>query len=187
MRIISGKYGGRKITMDEKAPVRPTSDKARGALFSSVAAVIPGSRFLDVCAGTGAVGIEALSRGALHVTAIEQSQRVVGLLRQNAGSLGIDDSEFEILQGDFRRVLANMPGRTFDVIFIDPPYEQGLSHAALEQVSGYGLLADGGVMIVEHFAKEELPAACAGLVQFKIRKYGQTVMTYYRKGEMADE
>lgn len=187
MRIISGKYGGRQISMDDKAPVRPTSDKARGALFSSIAALIPGGSFLDICAGSGAVGLEALSRGALHVTSIEQSPRAVELIRVNAENLGVDSADFEILPGDFRAILPTLSGRRFAVIFADPPYGQRLLQSALEQVSRYALLADEGIMVLEHFAREKLPSQCFDLEQFKVRKYGQTLMSFYRKGEQGNE
>lgn len=173
--------------MDDKAPVRPTSDKARGALFSSIAALVHGSRVLDICAGTGAVGLEALSRGALHVTAVEQAQRAIDLLKLNANALGVDPARYEIMRGDFRSVLGRLAGRQFDIIFADPPYEQGLLISVLEQVWRHNLLADNGVMVMEHFAKEEPPEASADLVRFKVKKYGQTTMTFYRKGEIGDE
>jgi 16S rRNA (guanine(966)-N(2))-methyltransferase RsmD len=187
MRIISGIFGGRKIAMDDRCPVRPTSDKARGALFSSVASMIPGCSFLDICAGTGAMGIEALSRGAAHVTAIEQSQRVIELLSQNTAAMGIGIADFEVLCGDFRTVLPVLAGRTFDVIFADPPYEQGLAQSAVELVALHDLLADDGVLVVEHFFKEDMPLTSAGLEQYKVRKYGQTTMTFYRKGAFNNE
>lgn len=181
MRVIAGKFGGRRILMDDMSPVRPTSDKARGALFSSLAATVPGSLFLDIFAGTGAVGIEALSRGAAHVTAIEKSRSVVKLLQSNMDSLGIDSHELQVMVGDFRDMLPLLAGRKFDCIFADPPYYTGLAQRTLELAAELDLLNASGVMVIEHFSKETLPVSCGCLLQFKLRRYGQTSLSFYRK------
>ncbi|KAF0197970.1 MAG: putative methyltransferase [Bacillota bacterium] len=183
MRIISGIYGGRQILMDDNLPIRPTSDKARGAVFSSIAMLIPESSILDIFAGTGAVGIEALSRGAKLVTAIEQSPKVAALIARNRDGLGIQRDQLAVIVGSFERELPRLAGSTYDVIFADPPYSRGYAQLALELVAKYGLLHPTGAMIIEHFSKEEVTDRAGDIRRAKVRYYGQTMMSYYLRGE----
>lgn len=165
--------------MDDRLPIRPTSDKARGAVFSSIAPLICNARFLDIFAGTGAMGIEALSRGASSVVAVELSPKVARLIRRNCESIGVPLELLSVRVGAFNKVLPTLLGCTFDVIFADPPYDQHFGGAVLELVDTYGLLAAGGVLIIEHFAKEKLPAVSGSLRLFKTKNYGQTEMSFY--------
>ncbi|MDP3487792.1 MAG: 16S rRNA (guanine(966)-N(2))-methyltransferase RsmD [Bacillota bacterium] len=183
MRIISGIYGGRKILMDDSLPIRPTSDKARGAVFSSIATLIPDSAILDIFAGTGAVGIEALSRGAKIVTAIEKSPQVAALIARNRDNLGIQSDQLAVIVGSFERELPRLEGSNYDVIFADPPYSKGYAQMVLELVAQHGLLHPTGVMIIEHFSKEEIAERAGDLRRAKIKNYGQTTMSYYLRGE----
>ena len=183
MRIISGIYGGRQILMDDSLPVRPTSDKARGAVFSSIATLIPDSSVLDVFAGTGAVGIEALSRGAKIVTAIEQSPKVAALIARNRDNLGIQCDQLAVVVGNFERELPKLAGLTYDVIFADPPYSKGYAQMVLDLVAKYELLHPAGAMIIEHFAKEEIADNAGDIRIAKVKNYGQTTMSYYLRGK----
>lgn len=167
--------------MDSRLPIRPTSDKARGAVFSSLASLIPDAKFLDVFAGTGAVGIEAVSRGARLVIAVEQSPRAAALIAKNRESLGIHPELLQIRVGSYARLLPELTGENFDVIFADPPYGDKLGAIVLELVDRCALLAPLGVLIVEHFAKESLPVQVGKLVREKTRNYGQTEMSFFVK------
>src|SRR5215467_1567519 len=100
MRIIAGKYRGRKLRTPPSLATRPTSDRLRETLFNILAPRIEGARFLDLCAGTGAVGLEALSRGAAHVTFVDQSRRMSALIKENCDALEIDGGEFEVVTAD---------------------------------------------------------------------------------------
>ena len=183
MRIISGIYGSRQILMDDSLPIRPTSDKARGAVFSSIASLIPEASVLDIFAGTGAVGIEALSRGAKLVTAIEQSPKVAALIARNRDSLGIKLDQLVVVVGSFEQELPRLAGATYDVVFADPPYSKGYSQAVLELVAQYRLLSPRGVMIIEHFYKEEVSEKVGDIRRSRVKNYGQTMMSYYLRGE----
>lgn len=183
MRIISGIYGGRQILMDGSLPIRPTSDKARGAVFSSIAALVPESSVLDIFAGTGAVGIEALSRGAKAVTAIEQSPKVAGLITRNRGNLGIMPDQLSVIIGSFERELPKLAGMSYDIIFADPPYSKGYAQLVVELVARNELLHPKGVMIVEHFAREEAAEKMGDIRRVRVKTYGQTLMSYYLRGE----
>lgn len=179
IRIIAGMYRGRRIVMEDKLAIRPTSDKARGAVFSSLGELVPDARFLDVFAGTGAMGIEAISRGAKLVVAVEQSPRAAALIARNRDSLGIARETLSVCVGSYDKVLPRLFGQQFDIIFADPPYGDLLGAQVLALVDGNRLLAPGGVLIIEHFAKESLPTDAGGLTLHKEKDYGQTVMSHY--------
>src|SRR6266699_3404559 len=124
MRVIAGKYRGRKLKSPPSLETRPTSDRLRETLFNILAPRIEGVRFLDLCAGSGAVGIEALSRGAEHVTFVDQSRRMCELIETNLGSLNVDKHEIEILTGEVLAFLGSYAKKktdVFDIIFFDPP------------------------------------------------------------------
>ena len=165
--------------MEDKLAIRPTSDKARGAVFSSLGDLVPDARFLDVFAGTGAMGIEAVSRGAKLVVAVEQSPRAAALIVRNRDSLGIAPDRLVVRVGSYDRVLPELSRQQFDVIFADPPYTDLLGAGVLALVDGYDLLAAGGVLVIEHFAKESLPKEVGGLTLHRLKNYGQTVMSHY--------
>ncbi len=179
MRIIAGTFKGRHIVMDDKLAIRPTSDKARGAVFSSLAELIPDACFLDVFAGTGAMGIEAVSRGARLVVAVEKSPRAAALIIRNRDSLNIDPLVLRVRVGSYEQVLPELGEQKFDVIFADPPYGDLVGTQVLALIDRCGLLAVRGVLVVEHFAKESLPTETGGLGLLKIKSYGQTVMSHY--------
>src|SRR6266498_1433141 len=125
MRIITGKYRGRRLQSPPSLQTRPTSDRLRETLFNILAPRIRGARFLDLCAGTGAVGIEALSRGAAHVTFVDQSRRMCALIETNIRALEVDEQEFEVVTSEATKFLGRCAKKGlphFDIIFFDPPY-----------------------------------------------------------------
>src|SRR5437867_4938763 len=185
MRVIAGKYRGRRLKSPPSLQTRPTSDRLRETLFNILAPRIEGARFLDLCAGSGAVGIEALSRGAAHVTFVDQSGKMCALIETNLEALNIEN-DIKIVRAEaqvFLRQWAKKqtepsltappqagcpPGdprcATFDIIFFDPPYAADYDlvvNCAGDRVPRY--LAEDGVMIVEHDKKKELPEKAGGL------------------------
>src|SRR4026208_2415022 len=125
MRIIAGKYGGRNLKSPPSFEVRPTSDRLRETLFNVIAPRIGGARFLDLCAGSGAVGIEALSRGAAHVTFVDRSRKMYALIESNLDLLEVSNDEFDAASKEateFLRRRVQKEEEPFDVIFFDPPY-----------------------------------------------------------------
>src|SRR5215471_20006105 len=126
MRVIAGKYRGRKLKSPPSLQTRPTSDRLRETLFNVLAPRIEGALFLDLCAGSGAAGIEALSRAAEHVAFVDQSRKIIGLIESNLEALGVDDDEVEVVKceaSQFLRRRAKKEGSPFDIIFFDPPYQ----------------------------------------------------------------
>jgi 16S rRNA (guanine(966)-N(2))-methyltransferase RsmD len=180
MRIIAGKYKGRKL----KSPsleTRPTSDRLRETLFNILTPCIEGARFLDLCAGTGAVGIEALSRGASHVTFVDQSRGMSALIKESCDTLKIDSDNIELITADasdFLRGYANKSQQPYDIVFFDPPY--AMDYNVLKYVGEKkGVLTADGLLIVEHYKKKELAAEAGDLRRFRQVKQGDSVLSFY--------
>src|SRR5947207_5537996 len=159
MRIIAGKYGGRRLKSPPLLQTRPTSDRLRETLFNILAPRIRGARFLDLCAGSGAVGIEALSRGAAHVAFVDRSRKMYALIQTNLKSLDVSDDEIEVASREaleFLRRRAKNEAVPFDIVFFDPPYSMDYE-TVLDYVGEHAtrMLAEGGVTIVEHHRKRD--------------------------------
>src|SRR2546430_9374338 len=185
VRIIAGKYRGRKLRSPPSLQTRPTSDRLRETLFNILAPRIEGARFLDLCAGTGAVGIEALSRGAAHVTFVDQSRRMRALIEANLESLKVDTNKIDIETAEaseFSRKFVKTTAEPFDIIFFDPPYA-----ADYEIVLNYfgehapELLAKSGVLIVEHNKKKELKEEAGQLKRYRVVKQGDSSLSFYER------
>jgi 16S rRNA (guanine966-N2)-methyltransferase len=186
MRITGGEWGGRRLKAPAGLNVRPTQDRVRGALFSMLAAAVPGARVLDLFAGSGAVGIEALSRGAREAVWVEADRRHAAILRQNVAACGAAGT---VVADDCLRWLARFAGQPFDLIFADPPYEWAQAHGfagLAEQVSARGVLRSGGILVTEQ--PRELPAgAIGGWEMLRDREYGHTRLVIYRLAARAGE
>lgn len=178
MRVIAGIYKGRKLESPENYDIRPTTDKAKEALFSILNNDIPGARVLDIFAGTGALGIEALSRGAAECIFTDHSRQSIGLIKRNLAHCGAGENA-RVIAGDFRKVLPGLAGG-FDVILMDPPYNKGLVDEAMEIIWEHQLLAEGGVVVCEHRKEEDLPEQIGGLIREKERRYGIVKLSIYR-------
>jgi len=185
LRIIAGKFRGRRLKSPPALGTRPTSDRLRETLFNILAPRIEGARFLDLCAGSGAVGIEALSRGAAHATFVDRSRKMYALIEDNLEALKIDDQEFEVVSSEaakFFERFAKQGSPSFDVIFFDPPYA-----ADYETVLNYvgenaaRLLNEDGLMVVEHRKKRELAAEFGELERYRVLKQGDTHLSFYRR------
>ena len=182
-RIIGGTAGGRRLRTPAGEATRPTSDRVREALFSALDSKLgslTGLRFLDLFAGSGAVGLEAMSRGAGVLTSVESDRRTARLVRDNASALGF--REVEVLSKPVGRVLAKHPRAPYDVVFADPPYP--LDNAAVEEVLAllvtHDWLAPGAVLVLERSARSVEPTWPRGLVLERERRYGETVLWYVR-------
>ena len=181
-RIIGGSVGGRRIRAPEGAGTRPTSDRVREALFSAVESALGtlhGLRFLDLYAGSGAVGLEARSRGAVAVTLVEQDRRAASVASGNVRSLGLDG--VEVVRLPVARYLAARPEVTspFDVAFLDPPY--ALDDAAVLddlEALGRGWLLPGALVVVERSSRGTGSTWPVGYDPLRARTYGETVLAY---------
>lgn len=181
MRVITGTYKGRKLEAPAGHDIRPTSDKVKEALFSILTDRIYGSRVLDLFAGTGALGIEALSRGAEYCVFGDNSSEGVKLIKGNIAHCKIQEKT-RVIPGDFKKILRNI-GEEFDVILLDPPYNGGLLPEAFELIEEEGVLADEGVIVAEHRKEEILPDEMGEFVKVKERKYGIVILSIYERCE----
>ncbi|MEK6335281.1 MAG: 16S rRNA (guanine(966)-N(2))-methyltransferase RsmD [Acidobacteriota bacterium] len=184
MRIIGGKYRGRKLKSPPSLKTRPTSDRLRETLFNILAPRIQGARFLDLCAGSGAVGIEALSRGAAHVTFVDHSRQMYALIESNLKVLSADDDEVEVVSKEasaFLRKHAKREGESFDIVFFDPPYEADYEEVLNDLDQGAELLlAKEGVVIVEHSRKKSPNDEFGALKKSRLVKQGDSCLSFYQ-------
>ncbi len=183
MRIVAGKFRGRNIEAPAGAATRPTSDRVRETMFNILAHGIEGftfegSRVLDLFAGTGALGFEALSRGASFCQFVDDSAGARGLIRRNAEALGVL-GQVKVWRRDATRLGAAAPQPRFDLVFADPPYGNGLAAQAMASVVNGGWLDDEGLMVVEETNDAEVPDV-AGLTLLDQRNYGDTQVRIYR-------
>lgn len=175
MRVIGGRLRSRRLLGPPKG-VRPTSDRVREALFATLGE-LAGARVLDPFAGTAALSIEAVSRGAAHAVVVERSQAALEVIRRNLAALEIAD-RFEVFRGDALRVVGRLAGREpFDLVLIDPPYRAELAEPMLAALVATDLVAAGGTVVVEG-AKRHPVAAPRGMVIVAERDYGDTRITW---------
>ena len=185
MRIISGTFRGRVLKSPSGDKTRPTSDRLRETLFNILQTKLDSeTRFLDLCAGTGAIGIEAISRGATFATFVDKSRRACALIEENLDLLQIPEDHTEVLQSsaeDFLRRSRETP-LGWNIVFFDPPYSEDYSKVInLFADEDLKLLADEGVFIAEHHAKNVLPDAVGELRRWRILKQGETHLSFYEK------
>jgi 16S rRNA (guanine(966)-N(2))-methyltransferase RsmD len=184
VRIIAGEFRSRKLrTLDGQA-TRPTSDRLKETLFNLVQSRISGSTFLDCFAGSGNVGIEALSRGAALVVFVEASQRAVKMIRENLSLLGVGESHrCQVVSQTAETGLKSMGrgGRKFDIVFLDPPYaEKDEYPRALEQLQNYELIKDEALVIAEHSKFLSLPVQVMRLERQREVRHGDSVLSLFR-------
>ncbi|MGP8251067.1 MAG: 16S rRNA (guanine(966)-N(2))-methyltransferase RsmD [Terracidiphilus sp.] len=205
MRIIAGQYRSRALAAPAGMATRPTSDRLRETLFNVLAPTIAGARFLDLYAGSGAVGIEALSRGAAHVVFVERAPAAVKILRQNLERLGIT-AGFEIYAGSVAGYLrsassASPRSEKNELVFMDPPYEAVEEYEATLGLLGEGkwpprspnasdpghppagLLAAGAVVIAEHRRKQRLEDRYGALGRTRLLEQGDAALSFFAKSE----
>lgn len=190
VRVIAGEYRGRNLKSPPSMNVRPTSDRLRETLFNVIAPRVEGARFLDLCAGTGAVGIEALSRGASFVTFVERVHRICGLVEANLDLCGVPEEKTEVIKSDAAEFLRRTAKGVddwrgsghgpWDIVFFDPPYAE--DYAAVLEAFGQhtaSLLGDGGILIVEHHHKNRLKEAVGNIRRWRILKQGDSALSFY--------
>ncbi len=182
MRIIGGEFGSRKLKTPGKLAMRPTSDRLRETLFNVLGPAIEDSLFIDLYAGTGAIGIEALSRGAREAIFVEMHPAAVRLIHENLESLKIA-SRLEVIATDAARALDQLAHRKLlaDFIFLDPPYDNADERLRiLEMLDESHLIAPSGIVIVEHSVKTELPERFDRLELSRLLEQGDAALSFYR-------
>ena len=183
MRIVAGKFKGREIKGPTSEATRPTSDRVRESLINILAHGLDGfglddARVMDLFAGTGALGLEAISRGAKYCCFVEEDAGARGVIRTNADACGVI-GQTRIWRRDARDLGPCAPQSNYDLIFVDPPYGRGLGEKALASVIQGGWLAAGGVLVLEE-ATKTVVGEVAGLALIDTRAYGDTQVRIYR-------
>jgi 16S rRNA (guanine966-N2)-methyltransferase len=183
VRIIAGVHKGRRLVTPRGDVTRPTADQVRIALMDTLMPWLPGARVLDLFAGAGGVGLEALSRGAAHITFVERDARAVVALRDNIAACGVAPAA-RVLREDVGRALARLAreGERFGVIFLDPPYEAEATTPTLVALGAGDVLAAGALVVAQHLTKRA-PGDVAGVLRaFRTRRFGETTLTFFRAG-----
>jgi 16S rRNA (guanine966-N2)-methyltransferase len=185
MRIVAGTFKGRELQGPASLATRPTSDRVRESLFNILAHgvegfTLDGARVMDLFAGTGALGLEALSRGAKFCQFVEESAEARGIIRKNADSFGVI-GQCKIWRRDATDLGPCAPQSPFDLVFADPPYGQGLGAKALASLVAGGWLNEGAVVVLEEAEKADVPEI-AELELLDERVYGETRVMMYRAG-----
>ena len=181
MRVIAGSLKGRRLKAPTWEGLRPTSDKLRETLFNIVAPRIAGARVLDLFAGTGAVGIEAISRGARAVTFVESDRRAQSLIAENLAHCGVE-SGYAIIRGSVARAIAQLdaaafgPYELFDIVWLDPPYDDA---ADAEMAAAGVLIAPGGLLVLEHARRRPAPETAGRLVRVRQVTSGDSALSFY--------
>ncbi len=178
MRIISGKSKGRSVSHDRSDDLRPTSAKVREAVFDILQFDIKGARFLDLFAGSGAVGIESLSRGATECTFIEENAARAKKLRDVIEKFELTDKT-NVICRDAISVLENAGQLRYDIIFADPPYNYKDLNEIVEIIYNMKIMDKGGVILIEHSSKRELPESVGNIKLVKVYCYGDTEISKY--------
>lgn len=179
VRVISGSARGLKLNTPGDDRVRPTTDRVKESMFNIVQDWVYDSQVLDLFAGSGALGIEALSRGASQAVFCDNSLDSIKIIKSNIEKARMADRS-QIVSGDFKRCLRDMEAKnqSFDMIFVDPPYYKGLFEEVLDTIRSCKILKKDGIVIVEHDAKRPI-GQVEGLEVYKEKKYGITMLTFY--------
>ncbi len=174
MRVIAGSAGGRALVAPRDAGTRPIADRVKETLFAILADRVPGASVLDLYAGSGAIGIEALSRGAAHCDFVESGRKPLAVIRENLERTGLADLA-SVHAADVLRYLGRPSGPLYDLAFLDPPYAERAILAPLERLVPH--LAPGASVVVKHFWRTPIPES-PGLAPWRERRFGETALTF---------
>ena len=182
MRIIGGEFRSRLIEMPKGVEIRPTQDKVRQAIFN-VLGNVAGTNVLELFAGSGAFGIEAISRGAKYVTFVDNNSMCIKTMTKNLESLNVPDSKYELIWANALSVFPRMEkeGNKYDLIFLDPPYYKNIARKCLSNIDAYDILSPRSLVVIEHFKKDSLALDLNTLVFEKEKQYGDTLISIFRK------
>ncbi|MBD2505435.1 16S rRNA (guanine(966)-N(2))-methyltransferase RsmD [Anabaena azotica] len=179
-------YGNRQIKTLPGQETRPTTSRVREAVFNIWQGEIEGCRWLDLCAGNGSMGAEALSRGASLVMGIEKSSRACAVIQENWQRIAHSEQKWRILRGDVVQQLKNLSGQQFDKIYFDPPYTSGLYQPVLEAIAQYQLLETNGEIAIEHNPQGWVDILIPNWEICRQKVYGNTALTFYRSEETGE-
>ncbi len=180
MRIIAGKFGGRKLVSFKADHVRPTTDRVKEAIFNKVQFGIEGSQVLDLFSGTGNLALEALSRGAIHVDAVEQSSKSIQIIEKNKTTLGVKN-ELKIFSSDVLKFLKGCK-QTYDYIFVDPPFTKKMADEVMESISQVKAFEVGTELFIESSSHETIKSVYGDWNAKSQKSYGDKWLSHFIKG-----
>jgi len=181
MRIISGRARGTKLVTVEGLDTRPTTDRVKEAIFSMLHSDVFEARALDLFAGSGALGLELISRGGNHATFVEQSRQALGCIQKNIEKTHFEE-ETTCIQSSVEQALERLKGSLFDIVFMDPPYHKGFIKSTTSQLEQYDILKINGIIVVEHHMNDdEINAVDSVFELVKQKKYGITGVSVFRR------
>ena len=179
MRVISGKARGTVLKTPDGLDTRPTADRVKEALFSIIQFDLPATRVLDLFGGTGQLGIEALSRGAKSAVFVDAGEKACGIIKENLRRCKMEN-DGKVVRSDYLKYLENCR-ETFDIVFLDPPYAEVFLENSLKMLSEIDILESGAIIVAERPAGKELLCEFSGFTRSKDYKYGNTLLTLFRK------
>lgn len=184
MRVISGKARGLKLNTPKNEDVRPTTDRVKESLFNIINSYVIDSDVLDLFAGTGSLGIECLSRGANKCVFVDKSKESMAIVKSNIKKARVENESIT-LNTDFKNAIVSLSnkGEKFNIIFMDPPYYKNMFIDALSSVDEKNLLAEDGIIVVEHDTVDSFPENVGRLYKSRDKKYGNTTLTFYKMEE----
>ncbi|MBU3758993.1 MAG: 16S rRNA (guanine(966)-N(2))-methyltransferase RsmD [Candidatus Omnitrophica bacterium] len=187
MRIISGEFKSRKIQFPKTKLTRPMTDKTKETVFNIIGSLVTGKHVLDLYAGSGSLGLESLSRGALDVTFVDRGSWAVKVIQKNLATLGLS-SKAQILEGDVLRAIKTLEKKKkiFSLVFVDPPFNEGLVKKTLNRLDQSAILAPFAQVVVGHFKDEPLPESLQSLRLARTKKIGQACLSFYFRLESQD-
>jgi 16S rRNA (guanine966-N2)-methyltransferase len=181
MRIISGKYKGQLLVEFRAGHIRPTTDRVKETLFNKIMFEIEGTRVLDLFCGTGNLGLEAISRGAVHVTFVDAHKQSIQITRDNIKKLKIESSLYQIFQKDVLNYLRTYEGETFDLIFADPPFTEKMAHDVMLAISQSKACGDQTLVMIESEKRERMEEKYESLTRFDKKDFGDKFLSFFRK------
>lgn len=181
LRVISGKAGGLRLKSIEGLATRPTADRIKESLFNIINPIIGDAQVLDLFAGTGALGIESLSRGAKFATFVDSNHQSISVIKYNLEHTKLMQAA-EVYMNDYQSAVKKLSelGRRYDIVFIDPPYGKGLEYKAVEMLINFDILVNNSIIIIENEQKDVLPDKLYAAVKVDMREYGRTAISFYK-------
>jgi 16S rRNA (guanine966-N2)-methyltransferase len=180
MRVISGKFKGRNLVSFQAPHIRPTTDRVKESLFNKLIHEVSEAQVLDLFAGTGNLGIEALSRGATAVTFVELSAKSLSILKKNLHLLGLTGSaQVRLVKEDVLRFIKRWRGAPFDLILADPPFTEQIAHEVMEAISASALLRAGGIVVIESGQHEQIEDSYPPYILLDRRSFGDKLLSFF--------
>ena len=181
MRIISGKYKGRVLTSFQADHIRPTTDRVKESLFNKWMSLVGEARVLDLFSGTGNLGIESLSRGAIHVDFVELNAKSIIILKKNIELLKIEKSFFSISKADVLSFVKSYQGKPYDLILADPPFTEKMAHLVMEALDKSACIGPETKIAIESQKKERMDDQYQNLIRYDFNDYGDKVLSFFEK------